>query len=293
MLGHAQNKAVFTHYLISPMLINPSTAGFQDQYQLELHARAQWTGFPDAPKDFGALFNGPIGNSFGIGAGVFTGKAAQLSETSGVLNVAFRFNIKENIKLATGFSTEFRQQRIDRDITNGNFYQPGDNLIENGIDGRNSIDASLGIWSTFYERTYVGLTFANLVGTRLDNIAEESNASLFSYYAFQAGHRFDFFDLNFSLEPSLLIRNTQASPFQVDFNVMAGFLDDQLKAGLSYRTIGTLGVLLGAKLSNFQLYYSYDLSFQQFQTYNGGSHEVTIGFYINRKNRNNPYSSVN
>ena len=101
---------------------------------------------------------------------------------------------------------------------------------------------------------------------------------------FHLGHRFEIPDLNFSLTPSVLIRQIKDTPNQIDLNVKAGFLDDQLIAGLSYRDLRALGILLGTKLSNFYLYYSYDLSFQNFQQYNSGSHEVTLAFTFKRKN---------
>lgn len=71
----------------------------------------------------------------------------------------------------------------------------------------------------------------------------------------------------------------------MDFNLKASFLKDQLIAGVSYRSLSAMGILLGTKLSAFRLYYSYDLSFQHFQKFNTGSHEVTVAFKFEKKEK--------
>ena len=152
------------------------------------------------------------------------------------------------------------------------------------MDGQKVFDASLGAFATYKDKTYAGLTFANLVRARLDDIVSDDNSqSFFQYYTFLFGHEFDIIDLGFTLEPSLMIRQIRNAPFQIDFNVKAGFLDDQLVAGLSYRSLGSLGILLGTKLDSFNLFYSYDVSFQRFQQFNMGSHEVTVAFQLKKK----------
>lgn len=290
-LAFAQNRSVFNHYHISPLLVNPAAAGFFEQHRVQFHARAQWAGFEDAPTNIGALYSGPVGNTFGIGVGVFSEQAAQLTELRGVLNVAFRFQISENVKLSTGFSTEFKQMSLSNDITSSNLYEL-DDVVESALDGRRTLDASVGVFSVIHENTYAGLSFSNLVGERLDNLsAGTDDDSFFNYYTFLVGHKVDVRELDFTLEPSLMIRQIQDAPFMVDINVRAGFLEDQLMAGLSYRTLGSLGVLLGTKVSNFRLYYTYDTSFQQFQRYSSGTHEVTVALHFDRKNeKKNPYS---
>ncbi len=282
----AQDEAIFTHYQMFPVLINPAAAGFNDAYQLQMNARAQWTGFPDAPQTIGAQFNGPLTKGFAIGVGVLSETAAQQNRLRAHLNYAFRFNINENVRMAAGFSTEFQQMRLDNLATDNNFFQPGDRIIDNNLEGIKIFDASVGVFSMFQEKTFVGVTFANLIRARLDDMGGTVNQpSALEYYTFLAGHRFEIVDLNFTLEPSIMARKIKDTPGQMDINLRAGFLEEQLVAGLSYRTLGALGILLGAKLSNFAMYYSYDVSFQRFQQYNSGSHEISIGLTFQKKDR--------
>ncbi|MCB0650853.1 MAG: PorP/SprF family type IX secretion system membrane protein [Saprospiraceae bacterium] len=284
----AQDEAIFMQYHISPVLINPAAAGFDDSHNLHLNLRAQWTGFPDAPKTYTAYYNGPIGKSFGLGVGLLSETAAQLTRLKAQLNFAFKFNIQETAKLSAGFFTEFQQMTVDNAITGGEFFDPADDLLTEILDGKSIFDAALGVRGTIKENTYFGITFNNLVRSRLDDIAgttSSGNRGFFSYYTFNLGHTFELYEYNVKLEPSILIRQIRDVPFQMDFNLKASFLKDQLIAGVSYRSLSAMGILLGTKLSAFRLYYSYDLSFQHFQKFNTGSHEVTVAFKFEKKEK--------
>jgi type IX secretion system PorP/SprF family membrane protein len=277
LTAQAQDEAIFSHYNLTPILLNPAAAGFDDSHQLQFNARAQWTGFDDAPTTLAARYNGPIGRTFGLGIGVVSEQAAQINRLKLQLDYAFRFSIEEDWKLSFGFFTQFNRMQVDNDITAGAFYDPSDNLLEDLLNGKFEFDAAVGVFGSYRDNTYGGLTFNNLVSSRLSDIAGGSNdETFFSYYSFLFGHRFEINDPRISLEPSVMMRNIRNAPFQMDVNLKAGFLDDQLIAGVSYRSLGALGILLGTRLTNFNLYYSYDVSFQRFQKYNTGSHEVTI-----------------
>ncbi len=289
-VANAQDEAIFTHYYLSPILVNPSYAGFEENHQIQFNARAQWSSFPDAPKTLGVQYHGPIGKTFGLGVGVITESAGKMTRLRARLNYAFRFTIQKDIKFATGFSTEFQQMSVGNAVTGENFYQPGDDVVEGFIDGRRVLDASFGLYGMFRDRTWAGISFTNLVRARLDDIVtEDDEAGFLDYYVIMAGHRFDFADGLFHLEPSVMLREIRDSPFQADFNLKGGFLYDQTNAiiaGLSYRSLGAFGVLVGAEINTFRLYYGYDFSTQDFSNYAGGAHEVTIGFgFQNNKNR--------
>ena len=283
---HAQDEAIFVDYLISPILVNPAAAGFSENYQIQFNARAQWTGFEDSPKTYAVRYNGPLGRTFGIGIGVFSETAAQLSRTKLHLDYAFRYTVKDDWKLSFGFFTEFQSLKVDGDITSSPFYDLSDQLLEDLLNGKGEFDAAIGIRGTYRKNTFGGVTINNLVTSRLSNIAGiNQDENFFSYYTFNFGHRIFLPQQKVTLEPSLMIRQIRNTPLQVDLNLKAEFLNEQLIAGLTYRTLGAMSILLGTKLSNFKLYYSYDVSFQQFQKYSTGAHEITIALDIEKKSK--------
>ena len=276
----AQDEAIFTHYNLAPILINPAAAGFEETHQIQFNARGQWLGFPDAPKNVGVQYHGPLGNTFGFGLAVMGESAGRLSRVRARLNSGFRFKVNENVKLAIGFSTEFSQLSLGNNILGEPDYQQGDDIIEAAVNGRQQFDASLGFFGRFYENTYASLSFTNLIAERLNNIvSNEPQGSLFQHYVFLVGHKFELSNNQLSLEPSIMVRQIKDTPFNVDINLKAGILNDKLIAGLSYRSLKTIGALIGTEISeSFRFFYTFDLSMQDLQQYSTGSHEVTLAF---------------
>lgn len=290
----AQEEAIFQHYLVNPIVLNPAAVGFNNVHQVQLNARVSWTGFENAPKTYSAMYNGPLGNSFGVGVSVMSDRAADLINNRVQLNFGFRFNLQDNWKVATGFAAKLRQARLTNEAIAAATIQGGDAILGDYSNGRGTLDATIGLYTAYESQggtTFAGLTFNNLVQNQLDKIAATDDASIFQYYTFVLGHEFELFDLNAKIEPSVAIRQIRGTTETVlmDFNLKGRFLDDQLVTGLSYRTLGVMGILLGTKLEGLDIYYSYDLSFQDSQQYHSGAHEVTVGISFGEQKRQPGY----
>lgn len=279
----AQDEAIFSHYHISPILINPAYAGMSGMQHVQMNLRNQWTGFPGAPQTYMVNYNGPMGKVLGLGLNVMSEDIAQISRLKFGLNYAFRFKVND-LDFSLGFSTDFQDFRLANSVLDqaNPLYEPGDFIVEENIDGVKYFDAAFGFAGRYKKATYFGLSFPNLIRTRLDSPAGEGNTTeeMMQNYIFQLGHKFEFEDYDFNLNPSLVIRKVREAPFQIDFNLLAGFVEDKLQAGVTYRsgTGGALGLLLGTKLDPFSAYFSYDVSFQGFQQYSNGTYEVTVAF---------------
>ena len=279
--ANAQNEAIYNHYHINPILVNPAAAGFEDYHKVHMNARTQWTGFEGAPKTYSVTYNGPIGKTFGLGAMIFNENIASLARTRIQLDYAFRYQL-EQMKLAFGFSTEWTRESIPNSVlSTPDVWKAEDLLLQDAAQGINRFDASLGAYALIKKATFVGISFPNLISSRIGDIAADTQeSSLFDFYTLMAGHRFGVEGQEFQLEPSILIKKVRNVPFQADFNIKAHFLQEKITTGLSYRsgTGGAIGLLLGTKINALRLYYSYDVAFQRFQRYNSGSHELTVGF---------------
>ncbi|MEM9259782.1 MAG: PorP/SprF family type IX secretion system membrane protein, partial [Bacteroidota bacterium] len=242
----AQDEAIFNHYVQNPIILNPAAAGFADEYTAFLNARAQWSGFEDSPKTIALRLNGPVGQSFGIGAALFSESAAQQNRLKGQVDVAFRFGLGQEVKgvqpfqAAFGFFTQFQRLTLDPDIVNNPQYEPGDIEIMSYLDGKTRFDAGVGIYGSHINGAFGGFTINNLVSNRLNNISGRTAQEGFNF-TFLLGQKFRVADLNVNLTPSIMIRDVQDAPFMMDFNLQAGFIDDQFIAGLSYRYLGAIG----------------------------------------------------
>ncbi|MEM6964693.1 MAG: PorP/SprF family type IX secretion system membrane protein, partial [Bacteroidota bacterium] len=281
---NAQEEAIFGHYTANKILINPAAAGFdRDNHQFFLNVRNQWTGFVGAPETYAFSYNGPIGKNLGVGALLFTENIASFTRYRMQLNYAFNYNIKD-VKLGFGMSTEFHRMQLNSAILDNPLYDQGDDLIEENVDGIRSFDASFGIYAELPEGTFFGLTLPNLIKNRLDEIAGTDDTALLRYYLFNAGHRFKIEEKKMTVEPSILFKKVRGVPTLIDLNVRAGFLDDKLMTGLTYRMGdgGSLAFLVGTKYKNLQFFYSYDAFMGDFQVYSAGSHEFTVALQLSK-----------
>lgn len=284
----AQDEAIYTHYHINPVLINPAAAGFEDHHDLFLNARLHFTGFEGSPNSYALSYNGRVAPTFGLGAMIFREDIASLTRTRVQLNYAFQFDQFENFKLGLGFSTEFEGSRIPATTTSNPLVDAGDILLEDAIQGQSFFDASVGFWGRYKEKTFFGLSIPNLISQRVGTrVVTPDDTGLTRYYMLAGGHAFEVEDSNFILEPSILIRKAKDSPFGVDFNLKAKYLEEKVTAGISYRSGfgGNIVLLLGTRINDLRVFYSYDFAFQRFQRYNNGSHELTLSYQFGKEEK--------
>jgi type IX secretion system PorP/SprF family membrane protein len=277
----AQNEAIFTQYTVQPFLLNPAVAGFDDLHQIRLNYRSSFTGFPDAPNTYALNYNGPVNKNIGLGGQIFGENVASTFRYTVKGAYAFHADI-DDWRLAAGFSTSFSNFRLRNRVIGGYEFQEGDPDAIEALDGKNTFDAALGFHARYRNQTFVGLTFPTLISARLDDIEgdDDDGRGGLDHFILRVGQDIRIRERNFKVTPSVLISRVFGSPFRVDFNAIASFLDEQFVAGLGYRAGAgnDVGVLLGTKFDRLRLFYSYDINFGRFQTYNGGSHEITLGF---------------
>ncbi len=276
-----QDEGIYRHYLLSPILVNPGYSGFQDHHELIFNYNNHWASFPGSPKTVTAAWSGPVGPRIGLGAILSSDKVASLVKTKAQLSYAFKF-ILNDVDLSLGLATTYEQIRLDGEALLDPFFEPGDLTITDATAGLELFDASIGLHGQASD-VYFGLAIPNMIRARVDsdpNIKPEDDATFFESFLGYVGYKWQVEEYNFHLEPSIMIRNLRNSPFQIDFNMKANFFEDQLVGGLTYTLGGgnRVAILLGTELTNFNIYYSYTTSFQVFQQYNNGTHEISIGF---------------
>lgn len=286
----SQEQATYTHYPIFPILINPGYTGFENQHQFLGNYRNSWSGFPGAPKSYTVMYHGPVGDKLGLGGGVFSENAGDLNLFRIQGNYAFRFQAGKT-KIGLGLTTEFLNKQIDNALLSNPLVDPNDTDLENMADGESYFDASMGAHILHDDKLFFDITLPNVVRARLDEVPideePESNGVL-AYYIMQLGYIFNVSDQNFKVIPSITLRDIRDVPFQVDINLQGRFLNEALITGLTYRpsTGGSLAFMLGTKVSMVQALYSYDVSFNDFQPYSGGGHELTLSLNLSSKKAN-------
>lgn len=285
--AYSQEQAIYSQYQVFPILVNPGYTGFQDQHEFIGNARSTWTGFPGKPNNFTLMYSGPVGDKLALGGGIFSEDIGDITTLKLQLNYAFRFRVQK-ARIGLGLSTEFLNRRADPALLNHPLVDPNDDVLESLTDGEQMFDASVGAHVLYDDRFFVSISLPNTVRARLDEVPvanASETSSLFEHYIFQLGYIVNMKSQNYKLIPSLAFRQIRDTPFQVDLNLQGRFLDDKLIAGLTYRpsTEGSVVFLIGTKYKQLQLFYSYDVAFSKFQSYNGGSHELSVACTFARK----------
>jgi type IX secretion system PorP/SprF family membrane protein len=281
----AQDESVFTQYIINKTLVNPAFAGSLNQHQLFLNMRNQWAGFPGAPKTYSLSYNGPIADKIGLGAMVFSENIAGYSKLRAQLAYAYHYKTR-NLKIGLGFSTEVHRTKLSSEYILNQNINPSDPLLKDAADGRTYFDATVGAQGLINDQIIVGIALPTLIRARLNGVGQDTSfkdapSTFLRQINLIGGYRMKMQDL--TLEPSLMIRKSYNAPLLVDFNLKASFLEDRILGGIMYRPSYAIAFMIGTKISQMQLLYTYEVSTQKFQGYSGGTHEITLGFDFEAK----------
>lgn len=281
----AQEQVDYTQYHIHPVLINPAAAGAHGGHMFLLNYRNNWSSFDGAPRAYTFSYDGSVmENRVGLGLIISGRQFGVENQFRARASYSYRFG-NEDWNWAIGLSTEYERFSLSNEVFTNGQTDPGDQILQDAANGIDYFDLSAGLFGTFRESFFFGLAAPDMVRARINEVSfeDDTNTKLFQYFNFLLGYEFEVPNYGLTLEPSVFVKRLRNVPFQIDFNILAKFLDDHLMTGVSYSTGegDRLGFLIGTRLDNVRFYYSYDLSFQPFQDYSNGSHEFSMSVSLN------------
>ena len=282
----AQDEALFNHYMVNPVLVNPAFTGNSDKYYIYGHYRTQWTGFANAPQTYALSVNGPLAEKVGIGGMLLNERFGLTSRLRGQLSYAYHYkNEKKGVNAGFGFSTEFHRTRIDNSVLSNGFYEGPDRTVEANTKNISIFDATVGGYVTLNNKFTFHVATPNLIRARLGQISDTATKekTFLRQFILGAGYKVLMND-KFTFEPSIQMRRVYQAPFEVEVNLMARFMQDRFAVGTYFRpgSSGATGIIVGVKESFFQIYYTYNASLAEFKNYNAQAHEITLGISLNK-----------
>ncbi len=280
----AQDQVSHTQYFLHPVLINPAATGIHNGQQFVLNYRNNWSSFSGSPRAYTFSYDGSfMEERVGLGAVISNRTFGVENRFRAGASYSYRFG-GEDWKWSVGLSTEYERFSLSNEVFTSDLYDAGDPIVQAAADGIGYFDLTAGVYGTFQESFFFGLAAPQMVRARIDDVGfeDDSDVRLFQYFNLLLGYSFDVENYGMTVEPSVFIKRLRNIPFQVDFNLLTKFFDDQLMAGVSYSTGSgdRLGFLMGTRFNNVRLYYSYDMSFQPLQDYANGSHEFTMSILL-------------
>ena len=278
----AQQAPMFTNYSNSYACVNPGFGGLSDGVNVMGIYRDQWTGFKDmdgnavAPKTM--LFSGdmPIPVLHG---------GASLS----IMNDKIAFEDNVNINLGYSFHADLGLgtlgiglafSMVNRNVDFGKFHPNVENdpSIPKGDQNDMLFDANFGIFWRIPETFYIGASVTNLFESKGKELISgaTSSASFVGDRTFylMAGYEYQFNHPLWKILPSLCVMSDIAS---TQFNAGAKLLyNNKVWGGINYRYQESVAAMIGLKIKDVQISYSYDINTMGIAVQ--GSHEVCVSY---------------
>lgn len=307
--ANAQQNIQFTQYMFNSLSINPAYAGYKEDWFVQSGLRSQWVGIDGAPKTGSLSIDGiidPENKKMGVGLQITGDKLGPQSAVSGYLNYSYRLQLDafDTQRLSFGLGVGITNYSLDGSVLNSVI--KNDPSVPVSQFSNFIPDARIGVYyntSKFYAGLSLSDLFSGGIGENLVNLNSISYNNIRRkrnlYLIVGTLHNLN---EELKLRPSLLIKEDFRGPTSVDINTMFIF-KDRFWIGASYRTglnIKVENYSQGQTLSSLnsmagvvQLFvtdelrvgYSYDYTLNGLKNLQSGSHEITIGLTLPRKNQ--------
>lgn len=277
---NAQQLPLYSQYMWNDYVINPAFTGSLDYSPIRLTYRKQWAGFNGSPELFTAGGHTRINNKISLGGIVFkdaTGGA--ITQTGALLNYCYRFKLNTNSLLAFALGGQFNQYTFENNKVQA--LLPNDPALLGDVQKSLSPDASFGMLFQRGNKTKIGISVNQLFESRLsklDNTTAEN--TLVRHFNFNASQLIQL-DSNFTLEPTIWIKKTIASPFQADVIAKLNYKNN-FSVGVNYRYNDAVVGFFSFTIKNIFIGYSYDASISAMSSYSSGSHEIIFGYNFSK-----------
>jgi type IX secretion system PorP/SprF family membrane protein len=306
-LLHAQQQIQFSQYVFNGLAVNPAYAGYRGDTYFNSIYRKQWVSLPGAPVTFGASIDGLAkGHNDNVGWGVqlMADNMGPTKTTFAYGNYAFRIQLDaaDTRRLCLGIGVGATQYTIDGNVLE--YVDNNDNTIPVGRINRIVPDANFGMYY-YTPKSYIGLSFMDLLSARnVNNFGYRWNdfrlgsMQRSAHMYLTAGTLFKISD-DVKFRPSFLWKEDFWGPSNIDLNAFF-LLQDRFWIGASYRTGFSLwtkgnlqanltkqdafaGILEFIANDRLRVGYAYDVMLNGLNPYQQGSHEISIGLRLPRK----------
>jgi type IX secretion system PorP/SprF family membrane protein len=287
----------FSQFYASPLYLAPSFAGFTDGDRIAVNYRNQWPSISQSFQTYSLSYDRYFPHlKSGIGLLLFREQAgtSSLSTTNVGLAYAYKFKFRSNWRITPGLSFFYTQRNVifgdllfEDELRSDQTTGTGELQI---LEKKTDIDASFSLL-TFNKYLWFGFTWDRILKPNRSLTGDViEDPYKFSIYG---GTKFKIFDkYNWSsgqsLSPSFLFK-IQDQYSQLDIGLY--WYQMPLVVGIWYRGIpvfkelnsnDALAFLLGFKVDQFSIGYSYDLTISKLVGFTGGTHEISINYLFNQ-----------
>lgn len=279
---NAQQAPMFTNYSNSYACVNPGFGGLSDGVNVMGIYRDQWTGFKDMD-----------GNTIAPRTMLFSGdlpiKILHGGMSLSVMNDKISFEDNINVNLGYSFHMDLGAgtlgigmalSMVNRSVDFGKYVplNPNDPALPNGEQSDMLVDANIGVFWQIPETFYIGLSATNLFESKGKELASSSTTSS-SFVGdrtlyLMAGYEYQFSNPLYVLMPTMCLMTDIAST-QINLGAKL-YYNNKIWFGTNYRFQESIAAMVGFKIKDIQISYSYDINTMGLAVQ--GSHEVCVSY---------------
>lgn len=287
----------FSQFYASPLYLAPSFAGSTDGDRIALNYRNQWPSISRSFQTYSLSYDHYFPHmKSGFGLLLFREQAgaSSLATTNIGLAYSYKFKFRSGWRIYPGLSFFYTQRNVnfgdllfedelrsDQTIGTGELQ-----ILEKKVD----IDASFSML-TYNKYMWLGFTWDRIMKPNRsltgDVIEDPYKFSIFGGTKFKIFDKYNW-SSGQSLSPSFLFK-IQDKYTQLDIGLY--WYQMPLVLGVWYRGIpvfkelhstDALAFLLGFKIEQFSIGYSYDLTISKLVGFTGGTHEISINYLFSQ-----------
>lgn len=270
--GSAQQNSLFNTYSLDPLQLNIAYAGAVCT-EANVHYRTQWIGLKESPKLLQLNAHTALGKSNALGLRLNSQTQGLLNTMQATLGYSYRFKISKAAKMHLGIGVGWTQAALN--AQKATVIDANDaTLNNNSRQTANGFDSEFGAM-VVGEKLKAGISVLHLYNTNPDFSGSSTYKTLPQFntqvsYVLNKGKKVEF-------EPCLLNRYTLKGTNVVEGMLNVNFIKT-ITVGVGYRSNYGMIALLGAKVGNIKLAYSFDYGTTKHSTNIGSSHQVMLGF---------------
>jgi type IX secretion system PorP/SprF family membrane protein len=293
-----QQDAQFSQYMFNGIFVNPAYAGYREQLNVHAFFRSQWTGINGAPQTMSVAVDAIANNgNVGLALQLSNDRIGAQRNMAAYANYAYRLRLNEEgtSRLALGFGFGAIQLGINGALLEPNYPEEQQPM---GMESTIVPDARAGVFFSD-ERFYAGFSVDNLISQYIDIDRYSLIPKPKVHYYLTAGTLVPL-SQDVMLKPSFLLRDDRGGPTSLDLSSFLIF-KDRLWVGGSYRTgvkiydkknlqknLSSLNSAVAAvqlfPSADIRIGYAYDFSIGPLKGYSGGTHEISISYFFNKRN---------
>lgn len=281
----AQQDPLFTQYMFNKLLINPAYAGSKELFTIDLLNRTQWVNIEGAPQTLTVSAHTAMRNKH-VGLGIYLSRDVLGATNNQSLMGTYAYRLYFS-KSSLAFGLQFGLKYFDFNWNEIHIKNP-DYLFDPQDVRRVTPDANFGV---YYQsnRMYFGVSSKQLLGNTYGFATDKDGKSSFSkltrHFYMMGGIALPL-DEKIVFRPSMMTKYTPNAPLELDLNASILF-SNVFWVGVSVRTGDAKTFVTGNAITfltefrlseRLKLGYSYDLSLNELQPVNYGSHEIRVGF---------------